>query len=81
VIFNRNKAAMERRRAERKARHKEKGITNRDRNDDRIKRRKAGEANISSNKDPSPPPLWSGDEPSVDVDWSGMSGSPLSSLC
>jgi hypothetical protein len=70
----------ERRRAAHKARHKEKEIAKRDRNDDRIKRRKTMEANVSSNEDPSPSPPWSGDKLSVDVDWSGMSGSPLSSL-
>jgi hypothetical protein len=43
VIFNRNKAAAERRRAARKAQHKKREITKRDQNDNRIKRRKAGE--------------------------------------
>jgi hypothetical protein len=37
-----------------------------------------GEANVFSKEDP-PPPAWSGDKPSVEVDWSGMFGSPLSS--
>jgi hypothetical protein len=37
AIFNRNKAAMERRRAARKVQHKEREITKRDRNDNRIK--------------------------------------------
>jgi hypothetical protein len=42
AIFNRNKAAVEIRRAARKAWHKECQITKRDRNDNRIKRRKRG---------------------------------------
>lgn len=79
MIFNRNKVPAEKRRGERKAQHKEKEIAKHDQNDNRIKRRKAGEAIVSSNEDPSPPPAWSGDEPSVDVDWRGMSRSPLSS--
>jgi hypothetical protein len=75
AIFNRNKAVVERRRAARKAQHKEREIAKSDRNDNRIKRRKAGEHDVSSNKDPSPEPAWSGDEPNVAVDLSDMSGS------
>jgi hypothetical protein len=47
----------------------------RDRNDNRIKRRKAGERDVSSDEDLSPAPAWSGDEPSTTVDWCNMSGS------
>jgi hypothetical protein len=75
AIFNQNKAAVERRRAVRKAQHKEREITKRDQNDNRIKLRKVGEHDVSSNEDPSPEPTWSGDEPSAAVDWSDMSGS------
>jgi hypothetical protein len=75
VIFSRNKAIAERRRAARKVQHKEREITKCDRNDNRIKQRKAGECGISSNEDPSPEPTWSGDETSAAVDWSDMSGS------
>jgi hypothetical protein len=53
VICNRNKAAAERRRAARKAQHKEREIAKRDRNDDRIKTRNAAERGVSSNEDPS----------------------------
>jgi hypothetical protein len=53
----------------------EKEIVKRDRNDNRIKQRKAGERDISSNEDPSSELTWSGDEPSAAVDWSDMSGS------
>jgi hypothetical protein len=42
AIFNQNKAATERRRAARKAQHRECHIAKRDRNDNRIKRQKAG---------------------------------------
>jgi hypothetical protein len=59
AIFNRNKAAAERWRAARKAQHKEREIAKRNWNDDRIKRRKAGEHGVSSNEDPSPEPSWS----------------------
>jgi hypothetical protein len=73
VIFNRNKAAAERRRAEHKERHMEKEILKRDRNDDRIKCPKAGR--------PTSPLLKIHHyEPRTDVDWSGMFESPLSSL-
>jgi hypothetical protein len=78
AIFNRNKAATERRRAARKAQHKELKIPKCDRNDNHIKRRKAGECDVSSNEDPSPKPSWSGDVASVAVDWSDMSGSSSS---
>jgi hypothetical protein len=78
VIFNRNKEAAERRHAARKEQHKERKIAKRDRNDNRIKRRKAGEHGISSNEDLSPEPSWSGDVPSATMDWSDMSGSSSS---
>jgi hypothetical protein len=76
---NQNKAAAEKRRAARKAQHKKRQIAKRDRNDNRIKRRKAGELDVSSNKDPSPDPSWSRDVASAAVDWSNMSGSSSSS--
>jgi hypothetical protein len=81
AIFNRNKAAAERRRAARKAQHKEYQIAKRDGNDDRIKRRKAGGGGhgVSSDEDPSPEPSWSGNVASAAVDWSDMSGSSPSS--
>jgi hypothetical protein len=79
AIFNRNKAVAKRRRAARKAQHKEREITKTDRNDNRIKRRKAGERDVSSNEDPSPESSWSGDVASAVVDWSDMSGSSTSS--
>jgi hypothetical protein len=58
-----------------KAQHKEKEIAKHDWNDNRIKRRKAGERDVSSNEDMSSLPAWSGHEPSAAVDWSDMSGS------
>jgi hypothetical protein len=79
AIFNRNKAAAERRRAARKAQHKEHEIAKRDQNNNRIKRWKVGERGISSNEDPSSEPSWSGDVASAAVDWSDMSGSSSSS--
>jgi hypothetical protein len=75
AIFKRNQAAAERRRATCKAQHKEQEIAKRDRNDNRIKRRKVGERDVSSDEDPSPTPAWSGDKPSAAVDWSDMSES------
>jgi hypothetical protein len=75
AIFNRNKAAAERRRAARKAQQKEHEIAKRDWNDNRIKKRKAGERDVSSNEDPSPEPSWSGDMASVVVDQRHMLGS------
>jgi hypothetical protein len=54
-------------------------IAKRDRNDNHIKRRKAGELGVSSDEDPSPEPSWSGDVASAAVDWSDMSGSSSSS--
>jgi hypothetical protein len=75
VIFKRNQAIAERQRAVLKAQHKEKEIAKCDHNNNRIKRRKAGKRNVSSDEDPSPPPVWSGDEPSAAVDWSDMLGS------
>jgi hypothetical protein len=59
--------------------HKERQIAKRDRNENRIKRRKAGERGDSSDEDLSPETSWSGDVPSAEVDWSNMSGSSLSS--
>jgi hypothetical protein len=63
----------------RKAQHKEHKIAKRDRNNNRIKRWKAGERGISSNEDPSPDPPWSCDVPNAAVEWSDMSGSSSSS--
>jgi hypothetical protein len=68
AIFNQNKAAAERQRAARKAQHKEHEIARRDRNDNRIKKQKAGQHDISSNEDPSSEPSWSGDVASAAVD-------------
>jgi hypothetical protein len=79
VIFNQNKAAAEKRRATRQAQHKKCQIAKRDRNDNRMKRRKAGELGVSSDEDPSPEPSWSGDVASAVVDWSNMLGSSSSS--
>jgi hypothetical protein len=79
VIFNRNKAAAERRRGARKAQHKESQIAKRDRNDNCIKRWKVGERGVSSDEDPSLEPSWSCNAPSAVVEWSEMSGSSLSS--
>jgi hypothetical protein len=67
AIFKRNQAAADRRRAECKEQHKEREIAKRDRNDDSIKRCKAGEHNVFSNEDLSPSPPWSGDEPNVAI--------------
>jgi hypothetical protein len=78
AIFNRNKAAAKKRRATRKAQHKKCQIAKRDCNDNRIKRRKAGEQGVSSDEDPSPEPSWSGDVASAAVYWSDMSGSSSS---
>jgi hypothetical protein len=44
----------------------------------RNKRRKVGEQGVSSDEDPSPEPLWSGDVASAVVDWSNLSGSSSS---
>jgi hypothetical protein len=74
AIFNRNKAAVERQRAASKAQHKERQIAMCDRNDNRIKRQKAGERGVSSDEDLSSEPSWSGDVPSAVVNWSEMSG-------
>jgi hypothetical protein len=79
AIFNQNQAAAEKRRVARKAQHKKHQIAKRDRNDDRNKRRKAGEQGVSSDEDPSPEPSWSGDVASAAVDWSNMSWSSSSS--
>jgi hypothetical protein len=68
AIFNRNKADTERRGATHKAQHKERQIAKHDRNDNRIKRRKAGERGVSSDEDPSLEPSWSSDAPSAAVD-------------
>jgi hypothetical protein len=78
AIFNRNKVVAERRVLRTRRKHKEREITKCYRNDNRIKRQKAGERNISSNEDPSPEPSWSGDVASAAVDWSDMSGSSSS---
>jgi hypothetical protein len=78
-IFNWNKAATKRQHAACKAQHKEREIAKHDRNDNRIKRRKAGERDVSSNEDSSPEPSWSGDVASATVYWSDMSGSSTSS--
>jgi hypothetical protein len=59
--------------------HKKRQISKRDRNDNYIKRQKAGELGVSSDEDPSPEPSWSGDAASAAVDWSDMSGSSSSS--
>jgi hypothetical protein len=67
AIFNRNKAAAERRRAARKAQHKEREIAKHDQNDNHIKRWKAWERGVSSNEDPSPESSWSGDVASAAV--------------
>jgi hypothetical protein len=56
AIFKCNQVAAERRRATRKAQHKEQEIVKRDWNDDYIKRRKVGEHNVSSDEDSSPAP-------------------------
>jgi hypothetical protein len=58
-----------------KAQHKKCQIAKRDRNDDRNKRRTAGEQGVSSNEDPSPETSWSGDVASAAADRSNMSGS------
>jgi hypothetical protein len=79
AIFNQKKAAAEERQATRKVQHKKRQITKRDRNDNRTKRRKEGEAGVSSDEDPSPEPSWSGDIASAAIDWSNMSGSSSSS--
>jgi hypothetical protein len=65
--------------AARHAQHKKRQIAKRDRKDNRIKRRKAGEFGVSFDEDPSPEPSWSGDVASAAVDWSEMSGSSSSS--
>jgi hypothetical protein len=67
AVFNRNKAAAEKRRATCKVQHKKHQIAKRDRNDNRIKRRKAGEQGVSSNEDPSPESSWSGNVTSAAV--------------
>jgi hypothetical protein len=79
VILKRNKAAAEKRRAARKAQHKEQEITKHDQNDNHIKWGKAGERDVSSDEDPSSEPVWCGDEPNTTVDWCDMSGSSTSS--
>jgi hypothetical protein len=74
-----NKVAAEKRHDVRKAQHKKRQIAKRVRNDNRIKRRKAGVLGVSSDEDPYPEPSWSGDVASAVVDWSDMSGSSSSS--
>jgi hypothetical protein len=54
AIFNKKQAAAKKRCAARKVQHKKRQIAKRDRNDNRNKRRKAGEAGVSSDEDPSP---------------------------
>jgi hypothetical protein len=68
AIFNRNKAAVEKRRTARKAQHKKCQIAKRDQNDNGIKRQKARELGVSSDEDPSPEPSWSGEVASAAVD-------------
>jgi hypothetical protein len=68
AIFNQKQAAAEERRAARKAQHKKRQIAKRDRNDNRIKRRKAGELGVSSDEDLSPESSWSGDVASAAID-------------
>jgi hypothetical protein len=63
----------------RKAQNKEHEIAKCDRNDNRIKRRKAEERDVCSNKYLSLESSWSGDVASVAVDWSNMLGSSTSS--
>jgi hypothetical protein len=72
AIFNQNQAAVEKRRAARKAQHKKRQIAKCDRNDKYNKRRKAGELGVSSDEDQSS----SGDVASAD--WSNMLGSSSS---
>jgi hypothetical protein len=79
AIFNQNQAATQKRRAARKVQHKKHLIAKRDRNDDRNKRRKAGETGVSFDEDPSPEPSWSGVVASATIGWSNMSGSSSSS--
>jgi hypothetical protein len=79
VIYNQKQTAAKKRRAARKAQHKKHQIAKHDRNDNRTKRRKAGELGVSSDEDPSLEPSWSGDVASAAVDWSNMSGSSSSS--
>jgi hypothetical protein len=80
AIFNQKKAAAEERRAARKTQHKKRQIAKRDRNDNRTKRRKAGEPGVSTDEDSSPEPSWSDDVASAAIDWNNMSGSSSSSL-
>jgi hypothetical protein len=68
AIFKQNKAAAEKRRVARKAQHKNRQITKRDRNNNRTKRRKARELGVFSDEDPSPEPSWSGNVASAAVD-------------
>jgi hypothetical protein len=79
AIFNQKQAAMEKRCAARNAQHEKRQIAKRYRNDNRNKRRKAGDVGVSSDEDSSPKPSWSGDVSSAAVDWSDMSGSSSSS--
>jgi hypothetical protein len=80
AIFNYSQAAAERRRAERRAKHKEVEITKREWNDQRAKCQKLKEITVPSDEDPSLLPAWSDDDQSLDVDWSALSGWPTSSL-
>jgi hypothetical protein len=49
-----------------------------ERNDRQAKHQKMKEITVSSDKDPSPPPLPCGDEPSANVDCSALSTSSVS---
>jgi hypothetical protein len=59
---------VENRCATRKAQYKKHQIAKRDRHDNCTKRQKAGKPGVSSDEDPSPEPLWSGDVASATVD-------------
>jgi hypothetical protein len=76
AIFNQKQAMAKERRAAHKAQHKKRQIARRDRNDNCIKRQKAGELDVSSDEDPSPELSWSGDVASAAIDWSNMLGRP-----
>jgi hypothetical protein len=56
AIRNRSKAAVERRRADHKAKHKKEEIAKRERNDQCAKSRRLKDTAVSSDEDPSPPP-------------------------
>jgi hypothetical protein len=79
AIFNQKQAAAEKRHVACKAHHKKCQIAKRNRNDNRNKRRKAGELGVSSDEDLSPEPSWRGDVARATVDWSDMTGLSSSS--